>query len=116
MAQMMVPLAICCAAVSSSSLAMQFMGGGLMKPFRDIFNLATNGQNSGERSEASASEYCELNCGDCSQAKYDYLGGSTWVASAAEAEAICKANRSGYSGSQADWDVLMGKFGGACCT
>ena len=58
--RLMVPLALCCAAVSSSSLAMQFMGDGLMKPFRDIFNLATNGQNSGERSEASASEYCEL--------------------------------------------------------
>ena len=96
-----------------------FWGGftsGLMNPFggvNDLFNLATKGSGHTLK-EASAAQYCEVICGDCSQTRYNTMAQADWISSAEEAKAICTGNRSGFTGSQSDWDAFMAR-NGTCC-
>ena len=105
MAQMMIPLALCCAVVSSSSFAMQFMGGGLGKLF-DTSKLT------GTMKQAPSD--CGW-CGDCSQAKYDEMHTGWPEEPASNFKAVCENNRSAYSGTQAHWDTQIRKAGTNCC-
>ena len=113
---------------SSSSCVLYFMGGlggsggflggftsALTNPFgsaSDLFNLAVNGHKG---QEASPSEYCEIYCGNCSEADFEKWVSSGHVASAADARALCEGNRSNFSGSQDLWDAVMDKTSGGCC-
>ena len=65
--------------------------------------------------EANSSQYCEIYCGNCSRADFEKWASSGHVASAADAEALCKGNKSRYSGSQTTWDAVMDKTSGSCC-
>jgi len=56
--RLMIPLALCCSVVCSSSFAMQFMGGGLGKLF-DTSKLT------GTMKQAPAGTGCKGLCGDC---------------------------------------------------
>ena len=97
-----------------------FMGGfmsGITNPVggaTDVFNLATKGTGHTMK-EAPVGALCENICGNCSPAKFQELGKSPHIASAADAEAICKGNRSGFSGPQAHWDNFTKKVGTNCC-
>jgi hypothetical protein len=65
--------------------------------------------------EANSSQYCEAYCGNCSQADFEKWASSEYIASAADAKALCKGNKSKYSGSQTTWDAVMDKTSGSCC-
>ena len=106
--RLMIPLAVCCAAVCSSSFAMQFMGGGLGKLF-DTSKLT------GTMREAPPGALCEGFCGDCSQAKYDEMHTGFPEEPASNFKAVCENNRSAYSGTQAHWDTQIRKAGTNCC-
>ena len=106
--RLMIPLAVCCAAVCSSSFAMQFMGGGLGKLF-DTSKLT------GTMREAPPGALCEGFCGDCSQAKYDEMHTGFPEEPASNFKAVCENNRSAYSGPQAHWDAQIRKAGTNCC-
>lgn len=80
----------------------------------DLFNLATKGTGHTLK-KAPRGALCGTICGDCSQAKFNELGNSEHIASAADAEAICTGNRSNFSGTQAHWDNYMEKVGSNCC-
>jgi hypothetical protein len=124
-------LALCCSSscaipilnglFGSSGGSGGFWGGftsGLMNPVggvSDLFNLAVNGTGSGLK-EADSSQYCQAYCGECSEADFEEWGNSEYIASAADARALCEGNKSGYSGSQTAWDAVMDKTSGGCCT
>ena len=108
MAQMMMPLILCCAVVSSSSFAMQFMGGGLG-------NLFDTSKLTGTMKQAPAGGLCKSWCGDCSQASYDKMHAIAPEQSASDFKAVCENNRSAYSGTQAHWDTQIRKAGTNCC-
>ena len=108
MAQMMIPLILCCAVVSSSSFAMQFMGGGLGKLF-DTSKLT------GTMREAPPGHGCKRICGDCSQGRFDELHVEMPEESASNYKAVCENNRSAFSGSQANWDMGTKNVGTNCC-
>ena len=108
MAQMMMPLILCCAVVSSSSLARQFMGGGLG-------NLFDTSKLTGTMKQAPAGGLCKSWCGDCSQASYDKMHAIAPEQSASDFKAVCENNRSAYSDTQAHWDVQIHKVGTNCC-
>src|SRR6056300_1467517 len=65
--------------------------------------------------EADSSQYCQAYCGNCSQADFEKWASSEYIASAADARALCEGNKSGYSGSQTAWDSVMDKTSGGCC-
>jgi hypothetical protein len=131
MAQQFMPMMVMAMMLSSSaSCVLSFMGGsggsggfwggftsGLMNPIggvSDLFNLAVNGTGSG-MNEADSSQYCQAYCGNCSQADFEKWASSEYIASAADARALCEGNKSGYSGSQTAWDSVMDKTSGGCC-
>ena len=106
--RLMVPLAVCCAAVCSSSCVMQFMGGGLGKLF-DTSKLT------GTMKQAPAGTGCKGLCGDCSQGRFDELHGMFPEQPASDYKAVCENNRSAFSGTQAHWDNGIRKAGTNCC-
>ena len=108
MAQMMIPLALCCSVVCSSSFAMQFMGGGLG-------GLFDTSKITGTMKQAPAGALCKGFCGDCSQAKYDKMHAGFPEEPASNFKAVCENNRSAYSGTQAHWDTQIRKAGTNCC-
>ena len=106
MAQMMMPLILCCAVVSSSSFAMQFMGGGLGKLF-DTSKLT------GTMREAPPGHGCKRFCGDCSQGRFDELHVEMPEESASFFKAVCENNKSAYSGEI--FDGWIRQVGTNCC-
>tara|TARA_B110000285_G_C14483388_1_gene320741 strand:+ start:24 stop:362 length:339 start_codon:yes stop_codon:yes gene_type:complete len=111
MAQMMIPLILCCAVVSSSSLAMQFMGGmgGGLGGLFDISKLT------GTIKKAPPGHACKPLCGDCTQAKYDENHAKMPEQSASNFKAICENNKSAYSGPEADFGGWSRQVGPNCC-
>ena len=106
--RLMIPLALCCSVVCSSSFAMQFMGGGLGKLF-DTSKLT------GTMKQAPAGTGCKGLCGDCSQGRFDELHVEMPEESASNYKAVCENNRSAFSGSQANWDMGTKNVGTNCC-
>ena len=106
--RLMIPLALCCSVVCSSSFAMQFMGGGLGKLF-DTSKLT------GTMKQAPAGTGCKGLCGDCSQGRFDELHVEMPEEPASNYKAVCENNRSAFSGSQADWDMGTKNVGTNCC-
>ena len=108
--RLMVPLAICCAAVSSSSLAMQFMGGmdGSGGLFDKLSGIMAGDPAVGER--------CATICGDCSQERFDELEVKfPDTASASNWKAMCENNKSEYVGNNQQWTGMRNKIGTECC-
>jgi hypothetical protein len=130
MKEFIVLAALCCSSSFAVPILMGLLGGsgsgGFMGGFMsgitnpvggavDVFNLATKGTGHTLK-EAPRGSLCETICGDCSPAKFQQLGNSPHIASATDAEAICKGNRSRFSGPQAHWDNYMKKVGNKCCS
>ena len=133
MAQQFMPMMVMAMMLSSSaSCVLSFMGGsggsggfwggftrGITNPVGAINDLDAARRCSEEGDcgleEADSSQYCQAYCGNCSQADFEKWASSGHVASAADAKALCKGNKSKYSGSQTIWDAVMDKTSGSCC-
>lgn len=109
MAQMMMPLILCCAVVSSSSFAMQFMGGGLG-------NLFDTSKLTGTMNNSAQGPNCNDYCRGCSETDFQELGEFKWVGSFENAKAMCTGNKSEFSGNNQSWNKYMEKIGTKCCS
>jgi len=107
--RLMIPLAVCCAAVCSSSVAMQFMGG--MDGLGNFFDKLT-GEMSGDPAEG---KLCNMICGDCTQERFDELHVEMPEQSASNWKAICTGNKSEYVGNNEQWKQMRNKVGTNCC-
>jgi hypothetical protein len=67
----------------------------------------------------SVTEHCEHICGDCSPTQFQYIVNNSeeWekIESVDDAEAICKGNRSNFTGTQTNWDKYINRIGPNCC-
>ena len=104
MAQMMMPLILCCAVVSSSSFAMQFMGGSL----GGLNNLI----KPNTIKQADQADECKIKCGGpagCEKGRADHAAG-TIPPERADFWSWC----SGVPSSTVS-TTSKEKFGQACC-
>tara|TARA_R110001583_G_scaffold188819_1_gene351250 strand:- start:15 stop:353 length:339 start_codon:yes stop_codon:yes gene_type:complete len=108
--RLMVPLALCCAAVSSSSLAMQFMGG--MDGLGDLFDKLTTVEE-----VPAEGKMCGMICGDCTQERFDELAVEYPEEKASNWKAMCENNKSEYVGNNQQWKIMTSseKVGTGCC-
>tara|TARA_R110001592_G_scaffold1458_4_gene8700 strand:+ start:342 stop:722 length:381 start_codon:yes stop_codon:yes gene_type:complete len=62
---------------------------------------------------------CEHICGDCSPTQFQYIVNNSeeWekIESVDDVEAICKGNRSNFTGTQTNWDEYINRIGPNCC-
>ena len=67
----------------------------------------------------SVTEHCEHICGDCSPTQFQHIVNNSeeWekIESVDDAEAICKGNRSNFTGTQTNWDKYINRIGPNCC-
>ena len=114
MAQMMIPLALCCAVVSSSSLAMQFMGGmgGGLGGLFDTSKLTGTMRKAPPGEEG---KLCDMLCGDCTQSHYDKMHAEIPEEPKQNWKAICENNKSEFVGNNQHWSKMIHKVGTECC-
>ena len=112
MAQMMIPLALCCSVVCSSSFAMQFMGGGLGGLF-DTSKLTGTMRKAPPGEEG---KLCDMLCGDCTQSHYDKMHAEIPEEPKQNWKAICENNKSEFVGNNKHWSKMIHKVGKNCCT
>jgi len=131
MRQVIILAALCCSSscaipilngLFGSSGSGGFIGGftrGITNPIGAINDLDAARRCSEEGDcglkEADSSQYCQAYCGECSEADFEEWANSEYIASVADARALCEGNKSGYSGSQTTWDAVMDKTSGSCC-
>ena len=109
---MMMPLILCCAVVSSSSFAMQFMGGGLGGLF-DTSKLTGTMRKAPPGEEG---KLCDMLCGDCTQSHYDKMHAEIPEEPKQNWKAICENNKSEFVGNNKHWSKMIHKVGKNCCT
>ena len=109
---MMMPLILCCAVVSSSSFAMQFMGGGLGGLF-DTSKLTGTMRKAPPGEEG---KLCDMLCGDCTQSHYDKMHAEIPEEPKQNWKAICENNKSEFVGNNQHWSKMIHKVGKNCCT
>ena len=109
---MMMPLILCCAVVSSSSFAMQFMGGGLGGLF-DTSKLTGTMRKAPPGEEG---KLCDMLCGACTQSHYDKMHAEIPEEPKQNWKAICENNKSEFVGNNQHWSKMIHKVGKNCCT
>ena len=109
---MMIPLALCCSVVCSSSFAMQFMGGGLGGLF-DTSKLTGTMRKAPPGEEG---KLCDMLCGDCTQSHYDKMHAEIPEEPKQNWKAICENNKSEFVGNNQHWSKMIHKVGKNCCT
>ena len=108
----MIPLALCCSVVCSSSFAMQFMGGGLGGLF-DTSKLTGTMRKAPPGEEG---KLCDMLCGDCTQSHYDKMHAEIPEEPKQNWKAICENNKSEFVGNNQHWSKMIHKVGKNCCT
>ena len=112
---MMMPLILCCVVVSSSSFAMQFMGGmgGGLGGLFDTSKLTGTMRKAPPGEEG---KLCDMLCGDCTQSHYDKMHAEMPEEPKQNWKASCENNKSEFVGNNQKWSEAIHKVGKNCCT